>query len=131
MPLCLESDAADKLPGNIGTREDIGTLLRNSQYIAEGIPNRGVNPVVQGGLNCLHYKDVFGEQFGRVRKLWVYLHGGYEERHSYIPARNEFGRGRGASIAIVEIFLGGEKNQSEGEAIFGFPERKTERSKER
>ena len=89
MPLCLERDAADKLPGNIGTREDIGTLLRNSQYIAEGIPNREVNPVVQGDLNCLHYRDVFGEQFGRVRKLWVYLHGGYEERHSYIPARND------------------------------------------
>ena len=41
--------------------------------------------------------------------------------------RNEFCRGRRASIAIVEIFLGGEKNQSEGEAIFRFPERKTER----
>ena len=33
MLLCLVRDAAAKLPWNIGTREDIGTLLRNSQYI--------------------------------------------------------------------------------------------------
>ena len=53
MPLCLERDAAAKLPRNIGTREGIGTLLRSSQYIAEGISNREVNPTVQGGLSHL------------------------------------------------------------------------------
>lgn len=43
-----------------GTRGGIGTLQRNSQYIAEGISNREVNPAVQGGLSCLHYEDDFG-----------------------------------------------------------------------
>ena len=57
MLLCLERDAAAKLPGNVGTREGIGTLLRSSQYIAEGISNRDVNPAVQGDLSRLHYED--------------------------------------------------------------------------
>lgn len=57
MLLCLERDAVAKLPGNVGTREGFGTLLRNSQYIVEGISNRDVNPAVQGGLSRLHYED--------------------------------------------------------------------------
>ena len=37
----------------------------------------------------MHYKDDFWVQFDKVRELWVYLHGGYEERHSHIPAKND------------------------------------------
>lgn len=77
--LCLVRDAAARLPGNIGTREDICTLLRDSQYIAEGISSRQINQVVRGGLDRLHYEDDPCVQFDRVRKLWVYLHGGKEE----------------------------------------------------
>ena len=57
MLLCLERDAVAKFPGNVGTRKGIGTLLRSSQYIAEGISNRDVNPAVQGGLSLFHYED--------------------------------------------------------------------------
>ena len=32
-------------------------------------------------------KMILRHSFDWVRKLWVYLHGGYEERHSHIPAR--------------------------------------------
>ena len=77
--LCLVRDAAARLPGSIGTREDICLLLRDSQYIAEGISNRQINQVVRGGLDRLHYEDDPCVQFDRVRKLWVYLHGQKEE----------------------------------------------------
>ncbi|CAK9169082.1 unnamed protein product [Ilex paraguariensis] len=77
--LCLVRDAAARLPGSIGTRADICTLTRDSQYITEEISNLQVNQVVSGALDRLHYEFDPCVRFDKERHLWVYLHGEREE----------------------------------------------------
>ncbi|URD86910.1 nuclear factor related to kappa-B-binding protein, related [Musa troglodytarum] len=77
--LCLVRDAAARLPGSIGTRADVCTLLRDSQYIVENISDAQVNQVVSGALDRLHYERDPCVQFDSERKLWVYLHRDREE----------------------------------------------------
>ncbi|GLJ40343.1 hypothetical protein SUGI_0829510 [Cryptomeria japonica] len=72
--LCLVRDAAARLPGSIGTRADVCTLIRDSQYIVEGVSDAQVNQVVSGALDRLHYERDPCVQFDGERKLWVYLH---------------------------------------------------------
>ncbi|XP_031487417.1 uncharacterized protein LOC116255664 [Nymphaea colorata] len=72
--LCLVRDAAARLPGSIGTRADVCTLLRDSQYIVEDVSDAQVNQVVSGALDRLHYERDPCVQFDGERKLWVYLH---------------------------------------------------------
>ncbi|CAA7389537.1 unnamed protein product [Spirodela intermedia] len=77
--LCLVRDAAARLPGSIGTRLDICTLIRDSQYLVEHVSDAQVNSVVSGALDRLHYEQDPCVQFDGDRKLWVYLHGDREE----------------------------------------------------
>ncbi|KAJ4779312.1 Kappa-B-binding protein-like nuclear factor [Rhynchospora pubera] len=77
--LCLVRDAAARLPGSIGTRADVCTLLRDSQYIVEDVSDAQVNQVVSGALDRLHYERDPCVQFDADRKLWVYLHRDREE----------------------------------------------------
>ncbi|KAI8573808.1 hypothetical protein RHMOL_Rhmol01G0304300 [Rhododendron molle] len=77
--LCLVRDAAARLPGSIGTRADVCTLLRDSQYIVEEVSDAQVNQVVSGALDRLHYERDPCVQFDGERKLWVYLHREREE----------------------------------------------------
>ncbi|KAA8543967.1 hypothetical protein F0562_021856 [Nyssa sinensis] len=77
--LCLVRDAAARLPGSIGTRADVCTLIRDSQYIMEDVPDAQVNQVVSGALDRLHYERDPCVQFDGERKLWVYLHREREE----------------------------------------------------
>ncbi|RRT42981.1 hypothetical protein B296_00042385 [Ensete ventricosum] len=77
--LCLVRDATARLPGSIGTRADVCTLLRDSQYIVENISDAQVNQVVSGALDRLHYERDPCVQFDSERKLWVYLHRDREE----------------------------------------------------
>lgn len=77
--LCLVRDAAARLPGSIGTRADVCTLIRDSQYIVEDIPDSQVNQIVSGALDRLHYERDPCVQFDGERKLWVYLHREREE----------------------------------------------------
>ncbi|KAL9293955.1 putative nuclear factor related to kappa-B-binding protein [Arabidopsis thaliana] len=72
--LCLVRDAAARLPGSIGTRADVCTLIRDSQYIVEDVSDSQVNQVVSGALDRLHYERDPCVQFDSERKLWVYLH---------------------------------------------------------
>ncbi|KAL5581128.1 hypothetical protein UlMin_013570 [Ulmus minor] len=72
--LCLVRDAAARLPGSIGTRADVCTLIRDSQYIVEDVTDAQVNQVVSGALDRLHYERDPCVQFDGERKLWVYLH---------------------------------------------------------
>ncbi|PKA46271.1 hypothetical protein AXF42_Ash020022 [Apostasia shenzhenica] len=72
--LCLVRDAASRLPGNIGTRADVCTLIRDSQYIVDDVSDTQVNQVVSGALDRLHYEQDPCVQFDGDRKLWVYLH---------------------------------------------------------
>ncbi|CAA0835120.1 Unknown protein [Striga hermonthica] len=77
--LCLVRDAASRLPGSIGTRADVCTLIRDSQYIVEDVSDAQVNQVVSGALDRLHYERDPCVQFDGERKLWVYLHRDREE----------------------------------------------------
>lgn len=77
--LCLVRDAAARLPGSIGTRADVCTLLRDSQYIVDTVSDAQVNQVVSGALDRLHYERDPCVQFDGERKLWVYLHREREE----------------------------------------------------
>ncbi|XP_020107740.1 uncharacterized protein LOC109723690 isoform X2 [Ananas comosus] len=77
--LCLVRDAAARLPGSIGTRADVCTLIRDSQYIVEDVTDAQVNQVVSGALDRLHYERDPCVQFDSERKLWVYLHKDREE----------------------------------------------------
>ncbi|XP_052187069.1 LOW QUALITY PROTEIN: uncharacterized protein LOC127797908 [Diospyros lotus] len=77
--LCLVRDAAARLPGSIGTRADVCTLLRDSQYVVEDVSDAQVNQVVSGALDRLHYERDPCVQFDGERKLWVYLHREREE----------------------------------------------------
>lgn len=77
--LCLVRDAAARLPGSIGTRADVCTLIRDSQYIVEDVSDTQINAVVSGALDRLHYERDPCVQFDGERKLWVYLHREREE----------------------------------------------------
>ncbi|XP_043698381.1 uncharacterized protein LOC122649082 [Telopea speciosissima] len=77
--LCLVRDAAARLPGSIGTRADVCTLIRDSQYIVENVSDAQINQVVSGALDRLHYERDPCVQFDGDRKLWVYLHREREE----------------------------------------------------
>lgn len=77
--LCLVRDAASRLPGGIGTRADVCTLIRDSQYIVDDVTDAQVNQVISGALDRLHYERDPCVQFDGERKLWVYLHGDREE----------------------------------------------------
>ncbi|KAK8536191.1 hypothetical protein V6N13_009567 [Hibiscus sabdariffa] len=77
--LCIVRDAAARLPGSIGTRADVCTLIRDSQYIVEDVTDAQVNQVVSGALDRLHYERDPCVQFDGERKLWVYLHREREE----------------------------------------------------
>ncbi|KAJ4971879.1 hypothetical protein NE237_004978 [Protea cynaroides] len=77
--LCLVRDAAARLPGSIGTRADVCTLIRDSQYIVDDVSDAQINQVVSGALDRLHYERDPCVQFDGDRKLWVYLHREREE----------------------------------------------------
>jgi hypothetical protein len=77
--LCLVRDAAARLPGSIGTRADVCTLIRDSQFVVEDVTDQQVNQVVSGALDRLHYERDPCVQFDGERKLWVYLHRDREE----------------------------------------------------
>lgn len=72
--LCLVRDAAARLPQRIGTRADVCTLLRDSQFIVEDVPELQLSQVVSGALDRLHYERDPCVRYDSDKKLWVYLH---------------------------------------------------------
>lgn len=77
--LGLVRDAASRLPGSIGTRADVCTLIRDSQFIVDDVADDKVSEVVSGALDRLHYEQDPCVKFDSERKLWVYLHREREE----------------------------------------------------
>lgn len=77
--LGLVRDAASRLPGSIGTRADVCTLIRDSQFIVQDVADDKVSEVVSGALDRLHYEQDPCVKFDSERKLWVYLHREREE----------------------------------------------------
>ncbi|GJT49329.1 kappa-B-binding protein-like nuclear factor, partial [Tanacetum coccineum] len=54
--LCLVRDASARLPGSIGMRTDVCTLIRDSQYIVEDVSDAHLSDIVRKALNRLHYE---------------------------------------------------------------------------
>lgn len=74
-------DAAARLPGGVGTRADVCTLVRDSQFVVEDIMDEQLSPIVIGALDRLHYERDPCVSFDGERKLWVYLHRDREEEY--------------------------------------------------
>ncbi|KAK4725036.1 hypothetical protein R3W88_027815 [Solanum pinnatisectum] len=72
---CLVRDAAARLPGGVGTRDDVCVLAGDSQFIVEDISNSQLSKAVKGGLDRLHYEDDPCVKYERGRHRWTYLHG--------------------------------------------------------
>jgi len=70
----LVRDAAARLPGGIGTRLDVTSLLRDSQYVVEDADEKHLNSVVGGALDRLHSDDDPCVKYLSDLKLWIYLH---------------------------------------------------------
>lgn len=69
---CLVRDAAARLPGGMGTRADICTLMWDSQYLLEDVTDEQLNHYASKGLNRLHCEvDPCVKYDGKV---WDYLH---------------------------------------------------------
>ena len=72
---CLVRDAAARLPGGVGTRDDVCVLARDSQFIVEDISDSQLRKAVKGGLDRLHYEDDPCVKYEKERHQWTYLHG--------------------------------------------------------
>ncbi|XP_006653983.2 uncharacterized protein LOC102721549 [Oryza brachyantha] len=79
--LCLVRDAAARLPARTGTRADVCTLLKDSQYLNHDESNKeaAINQVVSGALDRLHYERDPCVLYDNDKKLWTYLHRGRDE----------------------------------------------------
>ena len=81
--LALVRDAVARLPGGVGTRQDIALLLRDSQYIVQSESDAKISPVVSSALDRLHSEPDPCVRFDPEQRVWVYLH-----RHRTV---NDFG----------------------------------------
>lgn len=59
----------------MGTRSDICTLLRDSQYLMEANLTE-LHNAVSGALDRLHYEHDPCVKYDPKRKIWIYLHRG-------------------------------------------------------
>lgn len=69
----------------MGTRSDICTLLKDSQYLMETNQTE-LHNAVSGALDRLHYEYDPCVKYDPKRKIWIYLHRGrsLEEFGMYI-----------------------------------------------
>ena len=72
--LSLVRDAACKLENGFGTRYEICTLLKESQYVNPEAKEKKMSQVVSGALDRLHYETDPCVKFDPEKKLWTYLH---------------------------------------------------------
>jgi len=71
----LVRDATARLPNGMGTRSDICTLLKDSQYLMEA-NQTDLHNAVSGALDRLHYEHDPCVKYDPKRKIWIYLHRG-------------------------------------------------------
>ncbi|XP_015078452.1 nuclear factor related to kappa-B-binding protein-like [Solanum pennellii] len=72
---CLVRDAAARLPGGVGTRDDVCVLARDSQFIVEDISDSQLRKAVKRGLDRLRYEEDPWVKYEKERHQWTYLHG--------------------------------------------------------
>lgn len=90
--LCLVRDAASRLPGNKGTRQEICDILRDSQYLREGATMAQLNQVVSGALDRLHYEKDACVKYELETKHWCYRHNDRDLSSFATPAWAKEGR---------------------------------------
>eukprot|EP00347_Sterkiella_histriomuscorum_P021659 403333211 len=73
--LAVVRDAAARLPDGVGTRTDVAELVKDSQFIAEGLSDYYISQTVSGGLDRLSAEEDPSVRFDPSSKLWIYLHG--------------------------------------------------------
>ena len=74
--LAVVRDAAARLPDNVGTRSDVVTLLKDSQYIRKDVSDPAFTSAVSGSLDRLSAEKDPCVRYDCHYKLWVYLHSG-------------------------------------------------------
>ncbi|CAI5963423.1 unnamed protein product [Closterium sp. NIES-65] len=98
--LSLVRDAAARLPNGIGTRADVCTLLRDSQYFVAESPEAQVNQIVSGAMDRLHYERDPCVKYLADRKMWRYLHR-HRVAHDFLPdgtvSTRQWGRKKGGA----------------------------------
>ncbi|ESO12471.1 hypothetical protein HELRODRAFT_187887 [Helobdella robusta] len=72
--LTLVHDSAARLPNGQGTRADICTLLKDSQYLADDIAEAQLHTVVSGALDRLHYEKDPCVKYDGAQKVWIHRH---------------------------------------------------------
>ena len=72
--LSLVRDAAARLPGGEGSRADVCELLKESQFVNDGVSDVQISQVVSGALDRLHQENDACVRYDSERKLWAYLH---------------------------------------------------------
>ncbi|XP_066913039.1 nuclear factor related to kappa-B-binding protein-like [Clytia hemisphaerica] len=72
--LCLVRDAVARLPNGEGTRVDVCTMLKDSQFLNSEASDTQIHGVVSGALDRLHAEKDPCVKFDGVRKVWIYLH---------------------------------------------------------
>ena len=72
--LSLVRDAAARLPGGEGSRADVCELLKESQFVNDGVSDVQISQVVSGALDRLHQESDACVRYDSERKLWAYLH---------------------------------------------------------
>ena len=77
--LSLVRDAAARLPCGEGSRADVCELLRESQFVNDGVNDAQISQVASGALDRLHYEGDPCVRYDTERKLWIYLHGDRSE----------------------------------------------------
>jgi len=71
----LVRDALSRLPGGVGTRSDIATLVLQSQFIAPGITEiASIGPIMSSTLDRLHLEYDSGVRYDADLRLYIYLH---------------------------------------------------------
>ena len=72
--LSLVKDSVARLPNGEGTRADVCTLLKDSQFLNPEASDSQIHTVVSGALDRLHAEKDPCVRFDSARKLWIYLH---------------------------------------------------------
>ena len=72
--LSLVRDSAARLPNGEGTRFDICSLLKDSQYLRDDISDEQISAIVSGALDRLHYEKDPCVRYDVNQKRWIYLH---------------------------------------------------------
>lgn len=85
----LVRDATARLPNGMGTRSDICTLLKDSQYLMDTNQTE-LHNAVSGALDRLHYEHDPCVKYDPKRKIWIYLHRGRTMEEFGVYTINKF-----------------------------------------